>query len=672
MLFLGPAVVAQPASPAPALRSEDLRIESTALVVNFNPSSGAFSVADKRTGRQWNQLDAVDPIPVRKAWTDTNRILADLGGPVDFRVEIAFSASRPDELVVTLSADPAARFPGSPLEPSEGGRSSPGQFIGYPYPFAGDPKKGRHLYTRGPGLLLPVTGEFERIVGKAAIASGHAGAFFNWLGLVEGESGLAFYADTFEDCNFRWVKTAAADSSPPLFASQPCWLAEKSTWAYDRRVRYLFSNSGGYVSLAKWARQCLRTSGLLVTLAEKARTNPAVETLRGAPVVWVWLEGREDPGLLREMKAAGIANALIMFDPNHPPYPSPPFLQALKETGYQFGIYQYYGRQFDSTAPAFAHATPLDGRVHYRTPDFARYMTVRTDGKIWNVGRAAVPGGEQITFYQPSARFYTDYILEDVREIRAMIPATGLFYSDSFSRQAPFEDYSPEHPHNRRFDVAQRGQAIEKISALGLLSGAFANVSSWFLRVGHWSHGGMTVDELRGVVAPDGVYNMKNPKEDPAHWEKYLMKPYLPDQRMISHDFEPRVRVPLMELVAHDCIVSSPQWRDSAHRWGFVYWDYRDLWHILYGNVPLWNLSPDEWWRYSWRFAQCYRNVLGWHQKVFGAEMVDHKLLTADGQVQQSRFSNGWAVTVNFDPQRPYDDEGVTVAPMDFRPFQFQ
>ena len=48
------------------------------------------------------------------------------------------------------------------------------------------------------------------------------------------------------------------------------------------------------------------------------------------------------------------------------------------------------------------------------------------------------------------------------------------------------------------------------------------------------------------------------------------------------------------------------------------------------------------------RFVQSYENTCPTVRKIAAVEMTDHRFLTPDRHVQQTRFANGMAITVNF------------------------
>jgi hypothetical protein len=63
-------------------------------------------------------------------------------------------------------------------------------------------------------------------------------------------------------------------------------------------------------------------------------------------------------------------------------------------------------------------------------------------------------------------------------------------------------------------------------------------------------------------------------------------------------------------------------------------------------NRQYWSQNKD-------RFAKSYKDICAVARAVGYAEMTDHRFLTPDRDVQQTRFSNGVTVTVNFG-DKPY------------------
>jgi hypothetical protein len=74
-----------------------------------------------------------------------------------------------------------------------------------------------------------------------------------------------------------------------------------------------------------------------------------------------------------------------------------------------------------------------------------------------------------------------------------------------------------------------------------------------------------------------------------------------------------------------------------------------------------------EFWRaHKDRFTQSYLNTCPYARATGYSEMTDHRFLTPDRDVQQTRFANGIIITVNFG-ETPYGlPSGQVLKPMGF------
>jgi len=127
-------------------------------------------------------------------------------------------------------------------------------------------------------------------------------------------------------------------------------------------------------------------------------------------------------------------------------------------------------------------------------------------------------------------------------------------------------------------------------------------------------------------------------------WENYEMWG-------IGHEY----RVPLWELVFHDCIVSTWYWGDAS--------DFlleaapevtpkKDAFNVLYGTIPiLWANKEGSWTTHREIFLRTYRNTCKLHERIATAEMLSHEFVTDDRAVQRTRFSDGTEAIVNFGNQ---------------------
>jgi hypothetical protein len=124
--------------------------------------------------------------------------------------------------------------------------------------------------------------------------------------------------------------------------------------------------------------------------------------------------------------------------------------------------------------------------------------------------------------------------------------------------------------------------------------------------------------------------------------------PQLVEKYQLGHKY----RLPLWELVYHDCVVAQWYWGDYNNKLPAL-WPKRDLFNVLYGTPPMFMFNRKSWQAEKERFVQSYQNTCP-HVRATGyAEMTNHRFLTPDRSVQQTTFANGVTVTVNFG-EAPY------------------
>jgi hypothetical protein len=137
-------------------------------------------------------------------------------------------------------------------------------------------------------------------------------------------------------------------------------------------------------------------------------------------------------------------------------------------------------------------------------------------------------------------------------------------------------------------------------------------------------------------------------------------------ERVALFQLGQKYRLPLFELVYHDCVVTHWYWGDYNNKLPAL-WDKRDLFNLLYGTAPMFMFDVDFWRQYRERFAQSYRNTCLVAREVGYAEMVDHRFLTPDRDVQQTTFSNGFTVACNFGAQTYAAADGTLILPMGYQ-----
>lgn len=165
------------------------------------------------------------------------------------------------------------------------------------------------------------------------------------------------------------------------------------------------------------------------------------------------------------------------------------------------------------------------------------------------------------------------------------------------------------------------------------------------VRFAHYSEGMMSLVPYRVSEA------------DRAGPQNLIEAPELAARFQLDH----RYRLPLWELVYHDCVVA--HWhRSDGNNSQPVLWGKRDLFNLLYGTPPTFFISRALWETNQTRIVQSYRAICPLARAVGYSEMLTHRFLTPERDVQQTLFANGMIVTVNFG-QAPYPLTSALVIP---------
>ena len=167
-------------------------------------------------------------------------------------------------------------------------------------------------------------------------------------------------------------------------------------------------------------------------------------------------------------------------------------------------------------------------------------------------------------------------------------------------------------------------------------------------------------DEFKLVVGSETGHDASVPFCD--YYEGMLsLGPYrVPDAgrniREVWTNVPPRVakfqvgeayRLPLWELVYHECVCAHWYWGDYNNKLPDIWWK-RDLFNMLYGTMGMYIFNSRQWAEDKEKFVRSYRLTSPIARATGYSEMVEHRILSSDRTVQQSRFADGTVVTVNF------------------------
>lgn len=601
-----------------ALRAKDLPetliLANAALELTLHTADGRLSVADRRTRQVWQQRPKSSSLVVCDARAVPGGIglrLLDPTSMQELAATLRLDGDRP-EVILTLD-----------------GKGEMQGMLAFPAPFAA---------AKGQLLILPVN---EGICYPADDASlppmyyhlyGGHGLCMPWWGQTDGERGLMAIVETADDAAVRIPRLDG------LLHLAPEWQPQKGQFGPPRVIRYVFFDGGGYVAMAKRYREHAKQTGLFKTLEEKRKANPHVDLLIGAVNVWCW--ENDAVALARELQAAGIRR--ILWSNARPPDQ----LKALNEMGVLTSRYDIYQDTMDP-----ANFPRLRG-IHrdWTTEAWANGDLMRGPNGDWLRGwRVRAKDGEMIPCGVLCDLRAPDYARKRIPEELKTHPYRCRFI-DTTTASPWRECYDPRHPCTRTESKRAKMELLRIVSEeCGLVCGSETGHDAAVPFV-HYFEGMLSLGPYR---VPDAGRDMRR------IWDEV-------PERVAKFQTGHFYRLPLWELVYHDCVVAQWYWGDYNNKLPAL-WDRRDLWNALYGTPPMFMFDRKLWETSRDRFVRSYRTIEPIARATGYAEMLSHRWLTPDRAVQETRFANGVIVTANFG-EGPFSlPDGAPLAPLALR-----
>ena len=595
--------------------SKTWKLSDKNLEVVFDDQTALFSVTDKRCNKNWEQLPLKEIFAIQKTEQNGNSLSIKLSGKYNLNVKLTLIPTSSLEVLIS------------------GIEKMPINELVFPSAFKTPDKTHFILETDGEGLLLPADdGEYPLGNGVTYFCGG--GLAMAWMGVVDAkfETGYMAILETPYDAALR---TKREDG---LITFSPVWLPSMEKFGYSRKVTYHFFDKGGYVAQAKKYREYIWKKNSVISLKEKQQRFPALAKMIGGVHIYVWDKAREIE-FAQELKSSGIEKALILWDANHVPYPEIGYDNKLKELGYATGGYElftdlkqrdtsYY--EIDLNGPMrFAH-TVYPGK-------FNQLAARKSDGKTYfnQFGHTTCPEAIRPEIYRKTEAKLKEYPHE-------------TFFLDVYAANGIFECYSKDHPVTREqfAEAVIKNHRIMEDKYNQYLGGEWG--AEYLNAHVAYVHGMMTLQrtwwgsgiEKKGTIYYTGDWR-SNPRPTQMTGTRVANDTYL------KYSINEYTRIPLYELVYHDAVVTSWRWEDGNHHTPEIWWK-KDLFNMLYGTAPLWNLDRERWEAYKNTFIESYKNVCPWLQQIGTDELVSHRFVTDDHKVQESVFSSGKKMVVNF------------------------
>jgi hypothetical protein len=593
---------------------ETLKASNPSLEATLHTADGRLTVADRRTGGKWEQRAGSGSLVVcdaKAAEGGFDLRLLDPANTSELTAAIRLEAERPE---LTLALD---------------GKGEMATAMAFPAPFAS---------AKGHLLILPVNEGISYPVDDETLSPMHYhlygghGLCMPWWGATDGERGVMAIVETPDDAAVRIPRLDG------LLCLAPEWQPQKGQFGPKRVIRYAFLDRGGYVAMAKRYREHAKKVGLLKTLEEKRKANPSVDLLVGAVNVWCW--EKDAPAYVREMQSLGIRR--ILWSNARPPEQ----LKELNELGVLTSRYDIYQ---DTMNPANFP------RLRWKHGDWTT--------EAWTKGDIMTgPDGQWLRGWEVEAKdggMIPCGVLCDVRApdyARQRIPAElkthpyRCRFIDTTTASPWRECYDPRHPCTRSESKRWKMELLRLVGEeCGLVTGSETGHDAAVPFV-HYFEGMLSLGPYR---VPDSGRDMLRV------WDEV-------PERVARFQTGHRYRLPLWELVYHDCVVAQWYWGDYNNKLPAL-WGRRDLWNALYGTPAMFMFNAAIWQKNRDRFARSYKATCPVARATGYSEMLSHRWLTPDHAVQETRFANGIAVTANFgDKPFPLPD-GAPLAPLGCR-----
>ena len=607
---------------------ESYKLENDKLVVEVFRDGGSVRVTDLRTGRKWEPWSGKDGC--RRMGLRPYRAVASKRSAGKLELELldyeAISYARSSFALSgeDLTVEFAQRRVDVPMS----------EALAFPAPFEG----GEGDYLIAPfseGYRLPFAARIIPVWNCRSSSSALCMPFFG-VEVGRDSSGWMAILETADDAQL----TAFNDGKKRLRGVGPGWQSSLSTFRYPRRVRYSFLAKGGYVEMAKRYRAAAQKEGLVKTFREKVKERPQTDILLGAPNIWYFRSGKDQGHLemAKEMRSAGFGRMLWSNAPQSAT--TAELLQLGDMLTSRYDVYRdvYRPEMFTMRGMKVPHP---DHEICANTSAWPDDVILNRAGdtnswmKAWpiTINGTKVHSSAMCTLMKPKHERHNVAI-----ELKRV--AYNCRFIDVTAAAGWDECYSERHPMTRS---QSRAAAVELLGLLGrefnLVSGSEQGMgalvpvcdyfegmlSPWYCRMPHGRPGAQRTEIFRGTA------NVTS--NELASVAKYCT--------------DGKYRIPLFELVFHDCCCAHWYWYDYSNR-PLELWRRRDLINALYGTSPMYIFDYRHWAENKAEFIRSYNLVSPIARRTGYSEMLDHRALDQERSVQQSRFSDGTVVTVNF------------------------
>lgn len=435
-----------------------------------------------------------------------------------------------------------------------------------------------------------------------------------WFGGLEGDHGwIAVAHEGFTDSGVMGTGLNLA----------PVWLPSLGTWKTRRTIRYRLT-TGGYVGLAKAYRQYAIDHGLHRSLREKVEAFPALNNLVGGRLLSLWqaqsfhpkrYEDRLEP-VPPDLPAT---NPKVFLTHDDAAY----VIEQARQLGMKSAIAILRGwirGGYDETHPDIFPPEPALGSeeslrallamkdpimvglhdnyqdIYRQSPSFPAGVIQRKTGQLMRGGIWA--GGQA---YILNARHGMAYAQRNWPTLQNY--GARCYFPDTITAVQLYEDHAPDHLQTRQQDYETKCELLRFYKAQNQVLG--------------------------GEEGSD------------------FCIPYV-DWLENRHHRIPWVTIPLWNLVFHDAVINV---RYTGEMLSHAPQSREWLSDLLWGYPMLWFIRDRDQIQRERALFEATRAVDEWHQRIAFDDMVDHRYVDESGNIEETVFSSGVAMRVDFASQ---------------------
>ena len=523
-------------------------------------------------------------------------------------VSISLNPKQEDEVVTTLSAPKEDLFY---------------QNLNYPPSFASSDKDLYWMLPKDAGLYLPAY-DLKNSTNQAYRGGefyAHMGFNMAFFGAVSNNGGDGYYAliDDPALTRVQYMVCGAADNKP-AYMPQLLQIGTKNTFKKDRTVRFRFIENGGYVGIAKAYRQVAEKKGFAVTLKEKAKKNPTILKTAGASRIDLAIDVADLLKFFQKIKDADISNVMIKLSGlrNNSKYIDLNDLETLgvmKEIREKYGDFNLYEYE------AYRDLFEKDGE--FKTDP--KYIALASPYKLRNVNGMPINGWKDITGLSAQiicpafGRTYLDYRLQ--KYPMSTFPFQSRMYDVlATTSLSEGECYDENHPSDRLKCMDYRLDFVKYSSEKYGLDNHTEGAAEYLIPYVNSGEGPLDIMANNGM----GINSMNVPPSD---------------------------RIPLWELVYHDCFGIYHHWEHGLFA-SNPNINQDDLFSLLYGErgmfLPYYQDNPFMEGGVLDQMIARIKRIDTVTNQVKLDKMVSHSFLSSDKMVQKTVFESGVEVIVNF------------------------